>query len=124
MAKRHKPEEIVARNFHVANDRKVTVAPTILEACSVRHLYSTDLDALATVLGIDAKDIVSTFDLELFKSDLQSWRASGLLAITSTKKSALAARQMPEWGDRGHEMGQCLCGLVLRRDFRLRHTKH
>lgn len=49
---------------------KVKISPKFDKDAKMQNYLSTDLDALVDVLGITAKDFVSTFDIERFKDPL------------------------------------------------------
>lgn len=73
---------------------KVTVSTQFHEDRVMRHCLSTDLDALAGVLGITAKDFVSSFDLEHFKGDLFSLS----MRTTDTEARKVLAERVAEAG--------------------------
>jgi len=58
--------EALARFFKVGADRRITISPEINAPGLMRTCFSTDLDVVAAVLGLTAKDIVRSVDMSSF----------------------------------------------------------
>jgi len=84
-----------------ASSPKVIIAQEISKDSSMRHYFSTDLDALVGVLGITAQDFTSNFDLEHFKGKLFSLS----MRTKDTEARKILARRVAEAGK------ECPAGL-------------
>ncbi len=73
---------------------EVIISPEIHEARVMRHCRSTDLDTLAGLLGVTARDFVSGFDLEHFKGEV----CVLILSTIDTEARHMLARRLVEAG--------------------------
>lgn len=86
--------KVVAEYFEVASDRQVILSPEILKARLARHVFSTNLDVLAGVLGLTVKEVVTSFDLQYFAGVLYSL----FLRIDDAEAKKVLAKRLTEAG--------------------------
>ncbi len=60
----------IAHHFTIGENGDLFIAPEFPEANLIQHCWSTDLDALARVLGVSSMELVSNVSLEDFKGNV------------------------------------------------------